>query len=81
MSYLKIGNLVSRTKPHKVEQFYEGNEADRTIYRVQYLILSNANKGVRTKKEKPRWAFWYSSHTEATPLRRTLIAFTLTELW
>jgi len=35
-----------RTKPHKVELFYDGNEADRTIYRRRYQKLSSPDKPV-----------------------------------
>jgi hypothetical protein len=48
-------DLGSRTKPHKVEQFYEGNEGNRTIYRDNTLMQQvNPIKLLERETERER---------------------------
>ena len=46
---------VGRTKPQEVEQFYEGNEGNRTIYRDNTLMLQvNPIKLLERETERER---------------------------
>jgi hypothetical protein len=48
-----VGEKFSRSKPHKVELFSNGNEADRTIYRDNTLMQQvNPIKLLETERER-----------------------------